>query len=100
MSEATRSGDLGPLLMRLDVDKARRRCALNFGKEVTWLDCPPMEARGIAAAFRDVVRQNFGELAYDPTTLPIMVHPDRARHRIVVTLPQPASVLIVNPEVL
>ena len=95
---AVRPGDLGHLAMELRVSVSKRRLLLDFGKVIDWVCCPPDEARAIATQMRACVERNFGDLSYDVTTLPIQIEAERETGVVVVTLPTPASCLLVKPE--
>ncbi len=94
-----RSGDRGALVGALQRVRGQRQLALELGTLLTWVAVPPVDALAQAAAIRALVHRHWGELPYNPTTLPIRVEPQLRTGQIESHFPERLSVLRADPEV-
>jgi len=85
----------------IKVSTKLRMVVLDFRNATVWqLDLPPTSALAAAGIFRKKVKDSFGELSYDISTLPIKVSPNKETGMVESLLPGAAAVLAVNPELL
>lgn len=84
---------------RIVADKELRVLAISFGKIVDKLAIEPQFAAHNIRAIREIVKRNFGDVKYDPSTFPIQVTPDKKSNTIEVVFPIPVSILVANPEI-
>jgi hypothetical protein len=72
---------------------------MDFGAVVDWVAATPADARAQAAFFRSRVREKFGDLPYNASTLPLKVKINATNNGVETYFPQPVQVLVANPEV-
>lgn len=95
----TRQGDQGGINVGLRLDIPNRMVSLNFGTTVTWFCSPYAQLQATLANIRQRIINEFGDLPFDASTLPLKVQTNPQAGTIEIHLPTPAAVLAANPEV-
>lgn len=90
--------DRGGLYAGFTVNKRLRRGIMQFGTVVTWLAGSPADMQQLAKVIRQDCIKAFGRLPYNKSQLPIRVTANKEKGVIELRLPQPAEVLVANPE--
>lgn len=93
-----RVGDRGALAAAFTVSKQLRVVRMEFGTLLLWVSSTPQAALAQAEAMRKIVRDAFGDLKYSFDRFPLRVVANNGM--IETHLPQAASKLIANPEVI
>ena len=93
-----RPDDKGGLNVGISCSVTRRLIIMEFGTTVTWIGVPAAEALEYAKVFRQKVKEDFGDLPYDASTLPIRVEADIKKGVVISHMPIPTNMLVANPE--
>jgi hypothetical protein len=73
--------------------------SMDFGTALSFVALRPNDAVAMANLFRRRVGEEFGNLEYDVSTLPIVVKPNKRKTIVECRFPQTLEVLFANPEV-
>lgn len=90
--------DRGGLYAAIRLSKELGVVSMDFGTVVDWVAIPPEYALNQAAYFRKAVREEFGELSYDASTLPLKIQYNPVNRTVETRFPTGVEVLIANPE--
>jgi hypothetical protein len=92
------SEDRGSLCVSFTVLKDLRIAVMSFGTELQWLAFYYEQTKSIVTLIRKRIIEEFGELSYDKSTLPIKVINNREKNIIEIHLPKETQRLAANPE--
>jgi hypothetical protein len=86
------------LPIEMQVQAGRRQIILDFGVELSQLDCSMDQAADFARRAKKTIRERFGQINSDAEVLPIQVVARRQAGIVMLYLPVAVSKLVVNPE--